>query len=40
MRGKSAGRVGVIGPKRMVYDKVIPTVELLADTVSKMLDEL
>jgi heat-inducible transcriptional repressor len=40
VKGKTAGRVGVIGPKRMVYDKVIPTVEVLADTVGGILDEL
>lgn len=34
------GRVGVIGPKRMVYDKVIPMVELLADTVTEILEDL
>lgn len=39
VRGKPAGRLGVIGPKRMVYEKVIPTVELLADTVTKILGE-
>ena len=40
VKGKVSGRVGVIGPKRMVYEKVIPTVEYLADTVSELLDEL
>ena len=40
VRGKVAGRLGVIGPKRMVYEKVIPTVEFLADTLSHILDEL
>jgi heat-inducible transcriptional repressor len=40
MRGRPAGRVGVIGPRRMVYEKVIPTVEFLADTLSKMLTEV
>lgn len=39
-KGKVKGRVGVIGPKRMVYEKVIPAVELLADTVSEMLEQL
>lgn len=39
-KGKVSGRVGVIGPKRMVYEKVIPAVEFLADTVTRMLDEL
>ena len=40
VKGKVAGRLGVIGPKRMVYEKVIPTVEFLADTLSHILDEL
>jgi transcriptional regulator of heat shock response len=40
MKGKVTGRVGVIGPKRMAYEKVIPTVEFLADTVTNLLDEL
>ncbi len=38
IRGKSSGKLGVIGPKRMVYEKVIPMVEYLADTVSGILD--
>lgn len=40
MKGKVKGRVGVIGPKRMVYERVIPAVEFLADTVSGILEEL
>lgn len=40
MKGKIKGRVGVIGPKRMFYEKVIPAVDFLADTVSEILDEL
>ena len=40
VRGKTSGRVGVIGPKRMLYDKVIPTIELLADTVTNILDRM
>ncbi len=39
-RGKVAGRIGVIGPKRMVYEKVIPTVEILADTMTGVLDSM
>lgn len=39
VKGKNAGKVGVIGPKRMVYERVIPTVELMADTVSDILDK-
>lgn len=40
VKGKVSGRLGVIGPKRMMYEKVIPTVEYLADAVSEMLDGL
>jgi transcriptional regulator of heat shock response len=40
VRGKSAGRLGVIGPKRMSYDKVIPAVEFMADTLTRVLDEI
>lgn len=40
VRGKRAGSVGVIGPKRMAYEKVIPTVELLADKVSSVLEDM
>lgn len=40
VKGKISGRLGVIGPKRMVYEKVIPTVEYLADTVSEIFDEM
>lgn len=40
VKGKPSGRLGVIGPKRMVYEKVIPTVEYLADAVSELLEEL
>ncbi len=40
VKGKPSGRLGVIGPKRMLYDKVIPTIEMLADTVSDILEEL
>lgn len=40
LKGKPSGRIGVIGPKRMAYEKVIPTVEFLAATVSNILEEL
>jgi transcriptional regulator of heat shock response len=40
VRGKKKGKLGVIGPKRMVYEKVVPMVELLADTVSTILGEV
>jgi heat-inducible transcriptional repressor len=40
VKGKVKGRVGVIGPKRMVYERVIPAVEFLADTVTEILEDL
>lgn len=40
VKGKVSGRLGVIGPKRMVYEKVIPTVEYLADAMTGLLEEL
>jgi len=35
--GDVAGRIGVIGPKRMNYARVVPLVEYLAASVSKLL---
>lgn len=40
IRGKPSGKLGVIGPKRMVYERVIPMVEYLADTVSNILYDI
>ncbi len=40
VKGKVSGRVGVIGPKRMAYEKVIPTVKFLAETLSGILEDL
>ncbi len=40
VKGKASGRLGVIGPKRMVYEKVIPMVEFLADTVTDIFDDM
>ena len=39
-KGRASGRLGVIGPKRMVYEKVVPMVEFLSEMVSKVLDEI
>lgn len=39
VKDKVRGRVGVIGPKRMLYERVIPAVEFLADTVSDILEQ-
>ena len=35
--GDVKGKIGIIGPKRMNYARVIPLVEYLAANVSKML---
>ena len=40
VKGKVSGRLGVIGPKRMLYEKVIPTVECLADTLTNIFDDM
>jgi transcriptional regulator of heat shock response len=40
IKGKKSGKLGVIGPKRMVYERVIPMVEYLADTVSNILCDI
>lgn len=40
IKGKKSGKLGVIGPKRMVYQRVIPMVEYLADTVSTILEDV
>ena len=40
IKGKASGKLGVIGPKRMVYERVIPMVEYLADTVSSILYDM
>ncbi len=40
VKGKVSGRIGVIGPKRMGYERVIPMVEFLADTVSEIMDKV
>ena len=39
VKNKVKGRIGVIGPKRMLYERVIPAVEFLADTLSDMLEK-
>jgi len=35
--GGISGRVGVLGPTRMNYSKVIPLVEYVAQTIASML---
>ena len=38
--GKVVGRVGVIGPTRMAYDRVIPLVDVTAKLIASALGEL
>ncbi len=37
--GERVGAVGVVGPRRMDYLKIVPMVEFIGDTLTKMLDE-
>ena len=39
VKGRVSGRLGVLGPKRMMYEKVIPMIDYLADAVGEMLEE-
>ncbi len=36
-RGRDVGSLGVIGPKRMPYHKVVPLVDAMAETMSRFL---
>lgn len=38
--GKVVGAIGIIGPRRMDYSKVISTVEYIADNISGMLNTM
>ncbi|MBI5874227.1 MAG: hypothetical protein HZB36_08880 [Candidatus Omnitrophica bacterium] len=38
VKGKKDGRLALIGPKRMAYDKVIPLIEYVSEIVSKSLE--
>jgi heat-inducible transcriptional repressor len=38
--GKELGRIAVIGPTRMAYDSILPSVEYLAKRVGKIMTEL
>jgi heat-inducible transcriptional repressor len=37
-RGQVLGVLGVIGPTRMAYDRVIPVVQAAADALGSALD--
>ena len=40
MGGKTAGAIGIIGPTRMDYAKMIPKLEYLASAVGRLLNEI
>lgn len=37
--GRRAGAVGVVGPRRMDYGRIVPTVEYIGETLTRMLDQ-
>jgi len=37
--GQRAGAVGVVGPRRMDYARIVPVVEFIGDSLTKMLQE-
>ena len=37
--GRKVGAVGVVGPRRMDYEKIVPVVEFVGESVTRMLDE-
>lgn len=37
--GRRAGAVGVVGPRRMDYGRIVPLVEFMGDALTRMLDE-
>jgi heat-inducible transcriptional repressor len=37
--GRRAGALGVVGPRRMDYGRIVPVVELIGDELTKMLEE-
>ena len=39
IRGNDGGAIGIIGPTRLDYARLIPRIEYLTDLVSKMLTE-
>jgi heat-inducible transcriptional repressor len=38
-QGRKRGAVGVVGPRRMDYGRIVPVVEFIGDTLTKMLEE-
>jgi heat-inducible transcriptional repressor len=39
-RGREEGRLALIGPKRMAYDKVIPLMDYIAEVVTENMERL
>jgi heat-inducible transcriptional repressor len=37
--GRRAGAVGVVGPQRMDYSRIVPVVEYIGDSLTRMLEE-
>jgi heat-inducible transcriptional repressor len=37
--GRRAGALGVVGPRRMDYARIMPVVEFIGDSLTKMLQE-
>ena len=37
--GQRAGALGVVGPRRMDYSRIVPVVEFIGDSLTKMLQE-
>jgi heat-inducible transcriptional repressor len=35
---RRAGAVGVVGPRRMDYQRIVPVVEYVGDTLTQMLE--
>jgi heat-inducible transcriptional repressor len=38
-KGRRAGALGVVGPRRMDYGRIVPVVEFIGDTLTQMLEE-
>jgi heat-inducible transcriptional repressor len=38
-QGRRAGAVGVVGPRRMDYPRIVPMVEFIGDMLTQMLDQ-
>ncbi|MCP4896712.1 MAG: heat-inducible transcription repressor HrcA [bacterium] len=38
-QGRRRGAIGVLGPRRMDYGRIVPVVEFIGDTLTRMLEE-